>query len=108
MAFNTGAKYDYLEYQEQRSYTGPFVERHTKSCVAIRGAKLKGLNSGVYSSRSGFDEKCSRENIFEFLSESKRKWLIGIKADGTDVCDQFRVLMDSAIPDMVGGDKILA
>lgn len=40
MAFNTRARYAYPMYNKQSNYSGPFVEWHSKSYSAIRGAEV--------------------------------------------------------------------
>lgn len=69
---------------------------------------MEGVILGIYPTRSSTNEKCSQENISIFFSENKRKWLIGAKANDTDVHDQYKVLMGDAIPEMASGDKLLA
>lgn len=68
---------------------------------------MQGNILGIYPTQSGVEEKCSKENISIFLNKDKRKWHIGVKANGTDICDQYKVMMSTAIPDMTGGDKIM-
>lgn len=42
-----------------------------------------------------------------FLSEDNRRWCIRVKAIRTDVCNQYKVLKSTVIPDMAEGDKFM-
>lgn len=76
--------------------------------MAIKGPEKKSNILGIYLTWGGTDEKCSQENISIFLNENKKRSWVGVKANGTDVYDQYKVLMGTTIPDMAGVDKIMA
>lgn len=81
---------------------GSFIEWHKKSCLAIKEAEYNRLHVGVYPSKSGSNEACTPEYIFDFISEKIKEWTLRVRNNGVDVCEKHKVLMGEAIPKLAG------
>lgn len=61
----------------------------------------------VYRTKGILGETCTLENIFDFISERKQEWTIGMRRNGVDICTRYKMLMGKAIPKLARREKIL-